>query len=112
MKKSNEPFWWGLFSAGGVVTAFLAPALILVTTGFFGWDKFDFETVHGLIVTPIGKLVLLVFISFSLLHWAHRFRFTLLDLGIHGARCLIAMLCYGGAIVGTILAVVTLLKVH
>ena len=28
MAKSNEPIWWSLFSAGGVVTAFFIPVTI------------------------------------------------------------------------------------
>ena len=68
--KSSEPFWWGLFSVGGVVAALLVPA--------------------HLIVLP-------------LYHWAHRFRFILEDLGLHGLRTPIAVLCYGSAVVGTVL---------
>ena len=31
MAKSNEPFWWALFSAGMMVGAFVVPALIVIT---------------------------------------------------------------------------------
>ncbi len=31
MAKSNKPIVWGLFAAGGTVTAFLTPALVLLT---------------------------------------------------------------------------------
>jgi fumarate reductase subunit D len=31
MAKSNKPVVWGLFAAGGTVTAFLTPALVLLT---------------------------------------------------------------------------------
>ena len=36
MARSNEPAVWSLFSAGGVVSAFLMPALALILTGWFG----------------------------------------------------------------------------
>src|SRR5687768_6950386 len=38
-EKNTEPFWWGLFSAGGVVAAFLVPIHIIIF-GFavpLGW---------------------------------------------------------------------------
>ena len=31
MAKSNEPFWWALFGAGGMVAALFLPATVLVT---------------------------------------------------------------------------------
>ena len=31
MAKSNEPIWWSLFSAGGVVAALLVPVRIFLT---------------------------------------------------------------------------------
>ena len=38
-EKTTEPLWWGLFSAGGVVAAFLVP-IHIVLVGFalpLGW---------------------------------------------------------------------------
>lgn len=116
MKKSNEPFWWSLFSAGGVVAAFLAPVLILLTgiAAPLNWvppETLAYSHVQPLVSNPLTKLVLLGFISLSLFHWAHRFLFTLVDLGLHGARSLIAVICYGSAIVGTVLTVVVLWRI-
>ena len=31
MKKSNEPIWWSLFSAGGMIAAMVFPILIIIT---------------------------------------------------------------------------------
>ena len=50
---------------------------------------------------PIVKLYLFALISFPLFHWAHRFRYFVYDLGMHGGRMLMAWLCYGLAVVGT-----------
>ena len=33
MAKSNKPIIWGLFAAGGTVTAFITPVLVLLTDG-------------------------------------------------------------------------------
>ena len=108
-EKTSEPFWWGLFSAGGVVAAFLVPIHIILV-GFavpLGW------------ITDVGalyrvwwvKLYLFVLIVLPLYHWAHRFYFTLNDMGLKPISKLLAMLCYGGAIVGTIVTAWVLLQV-
>ena len=31
MRPSNEPFFWAMFSAGGVIVALLMPVLIIIT---------------------------------------------------------------------------------
>jgi succinate dehydrogenase subunit D len=108
-EKTSEPLWWGLFSAGGVVAAFLVPIHIILV-GFavpLGW------------VTDTGalyrnwwvKLYLFVLIVLPLYHWAHRFYFTLNDTGLKAISKLLAVLCYGGAIVGTLITAWILLKV-
>jgi fumarate reductase subunit D len=49
-------------------------------------------------------------ISLPLFHWAHRFRFTLIDLGLKGGRGAVAIACYGGAVIGAILAALVLVQ--
>ena len=45
----------------------------------------------------------------SLFHWAHRFRYTLYDgLQIKHLNEVIAVLCYGAAMVGSVVAAVLL----
>ena len=54
---------------------------------------------------PLVRLILFGLCSLPLFHGAHRFRFTLYDgLQIKHLNELIAVFCYGSAIVGTILA--------
>jgi fumarate reductase subunit D len=54
---------------------------------------------------PLARLALFAVCSLSLFHGAHRFRFTLYDgLQIKHLNELIAVFCYGGALVGTALA--------
>ncbi|PYV42125.1 MAG: fumarate reductase subunit D [Acidobacteria bacterium] len=107
-KRSNEPFLWALFSAGGVVAALLMPILLFLYGLAFplGWLKPpDYERTLRLVGHPVTRLVLFVFCSLPLFHWAHRFRFTLYDgLQIKHLNEVINILCYGGAIVGTLLA--------
>jgi fumarate reductase subunit D len=101
MAKSNEPFWWALFGAGGMVAALLMPVTILITTLAVSAGWVNAARLYELIQHPLGRLYLFVLIVFPLFHWAHRFRFTLVDLGLKSARVLIAMLCYGAALAGT-----------
>lgn len=101
-KRTMEPLWWGLFSAGGVVAAFLVPAHV-VLLGFaipLGWV----EDAPELLRNPIVRLYLLVLIALPLYHWAHRFYFTMNDLGLKPLRRPLALVCYGGAMLGTVVA--------
>lgn len=107
--KNIEPLWWGLFSAGGVVAAFLVPIHICIS-GLavpLGWVS-DAGLVyrHWLV-----KIYLFVLISLPLYHWAHRFYFAVNDMGLGVPRRPLALLCYGAAVVGTIAAALVLLSV-
>jgi succinate dehydrogenase subunit D len=107
-KRSNEPFLWSLFSAGGVVAAFLIPVLFFLYGLAFplGWiEAPSYWQTMTLVRHPLTRLVLFVLCSLPLFHWAHRFRFTLYDgLQIKHLNEVIAVICYGGAVVGTIVA--------
>src|ERR1700674_4441878 len=103
MAKSNEPIWWSLFSAGGVVAALLVPVHIFLTgiawpLGILPGDFLEFSRMKMLISQPLVRLVCFIIITLPLFHWAHRFRFTLLDLGLKSIHTLIEVLCYGSAI--------------
>jgi fumarate reductase subunit D len=112
-KRSNEPFLWLLFSAGGVVSALLMPVhLLLFGLAFpLGWlDAPGQEKLLALVRHPVTRIYLLIFCSLPLFHWAHRFRFTLYDgLQIKHLNELINIFCYGGASLGTALAAYYLL---
>lgn len=99
------PFLWLLFSAGGMVAALLFPAHLFLTGLAFplGWlEAPRYETLHGLLAHPVTRLYLFVLISLPLFHWAHRFRYTLYDgLQLKHLTGLIAVLCYGTALLGT-----------
>lgn len=109
-RKSNEPIWWSLFAAGGVIAALIIPALILVTGIIIPYvnsgmrQQVNYQTVIPLVSSVVGRIFLFVVISLPLFHWAHRLRYTLADLGVHGARTFIAVFCYGSAIMGALVA--------
>jgi fumarate reductase subunit D len=108
-KRSNEPVLWLLFSAGGVVAAMVIPILLFLFGIAFplGWLQAPtYDSLLALASNPLTRLFLAVVCTLSLFHWAHRFRFTLYDgLQIKHLNELINTFCYGGAIVGSIVAV-------
>jgi succinate dehydrogenase subunit D len=106
------PFLWLLFSGGGTVAALLFPVHLFLTGLAFplGWlEAPRYESVYGLLSHPLTRLYLFVLISLPLFHWAHRFRYTLYDgLQLKHLTELIAVLCYGTALAGTVMAAYTL----
>ena len=108
MNKSNDPFWWSLFGAGGALTAMVVPILLFLAALAtpLGWiEGPSYESVSGVLLHPIARLGTIGLISLSLLHWAHRFRFTLYDgLQLKHLFQLIAVICYGGALAGSLVA--------
>lgn len=101
--KTIEPLLWGLFSAGGVVAAFLVPVHI-VLFGLavpLGWLEDSPEVFQSWLV----RLYLLVLIALPLFHCAHRIYHTLPELGLKGINKPLAVLCYGGALLGAAAAV-------
>ena len=106
------PLMWGVFSVGGTIAAFLFPVHMFLSGLAFplGWlDAPSFEALRALVQHPVVRLYLFALISFPLFHWAHRFRYTLYDvLQLSHLTVLIAILCYGAALVGTAVAGYTL----
>ena len=102
-RKTSEPFWWVLFSVGGVVAAFLVPVHLFLhgLAAPLGWVPVSHPRMLTLVGQPLIKLYLFVLIALPLYHWAHRFRFILEDVGLHALRAPIAVLCYGSAVLGT-----------
>jgi len=107
-RQSNEAFFWMLFSAGGVVAAVLIPVhLFLFGLAFpLGWiQPPSYEHLLALVRLPVTRIYLFVLCSLPLFHWAHRFRYTLYDgLQVKHLNEVIFSLCYGGAVVGTVVA--------
>lgn len=113
--KTAEPFLWTLFSAGGVLAAPLVPVhLFLFGIAFpLGWlPDPGGEHLRTLLGHPLTRVYLFVLCTLALFHGAHRFRYTLYDgLQIKHLNEVINVLCYGGAIVGSVLAAFLLWQV-
>jgi fumarate reductase subunit D len=112
-----EPLWWALFGAGGFLAALLLPIHILISglaipLGWVPAEAYSGQRLANLLGNPIVKLYLLALISLPLFHWAHRFRYFVFDLGVRGGQMGIAVLCYGAAVVGTIIAALVLVGVR
>ena len=110
MARSNEPIWWSLFSAGGVVAAFFFPVTIIITALAVSAGWTTPEDLRGLAGNLLVRLYLLVLISLPLFHWAHRFRYVAIDLGLKRLSGVLPFFCYGTAILGTGLAVFFLIR--
>jgi fumarate reductase subunit D len=107
-RRRIEPFLWLLFSAGGVLAALMMPVLVLLFGLAFplGWlAPPDHAHLLSVLRHPLARLTLFALATLSLLHWAHRIRYTLYDgLQIKHLNEVILPLCYGGAIVGSAVA--------
>jgi fumarate reductase subunit D len=100
---SNKPIVWGPFAAGGTLTAFLTPALVLLTLlAAFGHvpDLLAYERLHAFAGHWFVKLALIGVVFLSLWSAAHRLRITCTDLGIR-ADTVVATIVYAGALAGT-----------
>ncbi|OCB08158.1 fumarate reductase [Mycolicibacterium porcinum] len=108
-RRTPEPFFWLLFSAGGMVTALTLPVLMLLFGVLFPLGLLDGpDPAHLLAVVrnPLTRIVLAGIFVLGLFHWAHRFRFMLehgLKLGRYDRA--IAVCSYGTAVLGSIAAI-------
>jgi fumarate reductase subunit D len=114
LRRPTEPFFWTLFSAGGMLAALLLPAIafVLWIAGPLGWlTPPDHAGWLELLAAPWVRVALLGLIALGLFHWAHRFRYTLYDgLQLHHLYGLIAVVCYGGAATLTLAAIYVLVR--
>jgi len=107
MARSNKPVVWGPFAAGGTLTAFLTPVLVLVM--LLQPSGLSYESMHALAAHWAGKLALAGVIGLSLWSAAHRLRITAYDLGVR-ADALVAAVLYCATFACTGVAVYYLFK--
>jgi fumarate reductase subunit D len=104
---------WLLFSAGGMVSALLVPVLVLLFGVLFPLGVLappDHAGLAALLGHPLVRILLLGLCVLALLHWAHRFRYTLFDgLQLDRFRGAITVLCYAAALAGSVWAAFVLL---
>ena len=111
-RRPVEPFIWLLFSGGGVAAALVLPVLLVV----FGVavplgliHAPDHAHLRALVGNPLTRLVVFGVCALSLVHAAHRLRYTLRDgLQLQRFDRVVEVLCYGGALVGWAFAVMQL----
>ncbi len=102
-----EPLFWGLFSAGGVVASFLVPVFAALALA----GGLEPGRLRAFAAGWPGKLLLLALLTLPFFHCAHRVKHVLMDLGLHGAHAVLGIVCYGGATVASIAAVVVILRI-
>ena len=112
--RSNAPIFWGLFGAGGMLSALFVPMMIFITgiavpLGFLlPAGTMSYPKMLHFAQNFIGKGFIFAIISLSLWFCVHRVYHSLHEFGIHagmGAK----LLCYGIAMVVTVVCAVNLL---
>jgi fumarate reductase subunit D len=104
MHRTSEPFFWSLFSAGGVITALLAPVLIIVIGFLVPGNQVTFHRLHEIVTNPFGRLVVFGLASLTFFLCAHRLRHTLTEVGLKQYAAPISVTCNLAALAGTIWA--------
>jgi fumarate reductase subunit D len=115
MKRSNAPIFWGLFGAGGMLAALLGPMLVFITgiavplglllpRELMSYPRMLAFAQHG-----AGKGFVFVVIALFAWHAAHRIFHSLHDVGVRRGA-LAQALCYGAAVLITLLAALSLLS--
>lgn len=104
-KRSNEPVFWALFGAGGVLAALFAPVLIFLSglaipLGLLPAEFMSYERALALVSSLPGAIALLLVISLFLWHAMHRINHSLHDFGIR-AGLAGKVIFYGFALLGT-----------
>jgi fumarate reductase subunit D len=109
-RRSREPALWLLFSAGGMLTALVLPALValLWVAPALGWTAMPSAAdTAALMDGVVARAVVFGLVVLGVFHWAHRFRYTLYDgLQLYHLNQLIAVLTYGVATAISLVAAV------
>ena len=105
--------WWALFSVGGTIAAFALPALIFVNNvaGPLGWlpDAVAYDNILSLLSNPVSKLLLIVLLSTTLFHVAHRIATLPADFKLPVPKTLASAISHLGALALSIVAAVAVL---
>ena len=113
MATSNKPIVWGPFAGGGTLTAFVTPALMLLTLLValgHAPDLLAYDRLHALMGHWLAKVVAVGVVFLSLWSAAHRLRITCYDLGVR-ADIAVATVVYAVALAGTAASVLYLARI-
>ena len=110
-----EPVIWFFFGSGFLVGCLLFPAYIFAVgiASPLGWvppEALAFERVSGLAGSLVGRLVLLAMIVFPAWNGLNHLRHWIKDLRGASSDGVVAPLCYGGAVVVSLLAIVAVVR--
>lgn len=89
MAISNKPIVWGPFAAGGTVTAFVTPALMVLTLAValgHAPEIFDYARMRAFAGHWLVKLAIAGVVFLSMWSAAHRLRITCYDLGMRADK--------------------------
>ena len=106
MKRSNQPVYWSLFGAGGMLSALVAPGVALVVAA----NLVDYAAALALARSLPGKAFLFALASLFLWHAAHRIYHALHDFGVRTGPVAWAA-CYGVALCGTLVTAAALWRI-
>jgi fumarate reductase subunit D len=114
MAIAKKAIVWGLFAAGGTLTSFVFPALIilflLVATGNVP-EGLQYDHIYAFASSWLGKACLFIVLFLSVWHAAHRLRVVAHDFGIR-KDTLVANAVYSIAAIGTVLAAFYLMMIN
>ncbi len=98
-----------------MVAALVVPALVVATGLVLPWltepkTQASYDNLHAAVTWWPMRAALFVVVFLSLFHCGHRIRHVLVDLGLKGASRLLAVLCYGAALAGTVITAVVVVR--
>lgn len=109
-RQTKEPIFWALFGAGGSFGAVCAPALILsllLLYPYYGQGE-ESGLFYCFVGTGIGRLFLACFVSLTAWCGLHRIVHCMHDLHLY--TCRRGLLCYGLALLITVLSLFALFR--
>ncbi len=114
MKRTGEAFWWSLFAVGGVLAALFVPVLV-VMTGFVLPNAGDttperYEQIRAAFGFWPVRILLVVVVALAFFHCVHRIRHVLMGLGLRSADRVLAVICYAGALAGTVAMLIVVFR--
>ncbi len=98
-----------------MVAALVVPALVVATGLVLPWltdpeTRASYDKLHAAMTWWPLRAALFVVVFLSLFHCAHRIRHVLADMGLKRAPRLLAVLCYGAALAGTVITATVLVR--